>query len=353
MKKVLLISNKVMKYRIEIYNYFYEEMKKSDYEFIVLCNSVQNTNSNNEAKFKLIQQNFNFAVYSKLITEIKPDFIILFLHLKDRMIFKLIALSKFKKIPIIYWNHGIDRQHPKSIKNILYYFIHDICDALITYFPDNIHLFKKRNRKKLFVANNSLNYDYYPKNPYNKSEFRNKYNIKEEKVILFVSRISPERKLDLLLNQFKNTKYAVVIVGKGLNEVQKTIIDKSSNLYYLGAIYDDYEINSIFNSSDVFCIPGANGLSINQSLYWGKPIVTMNVYQGPEIYLVKSGVNGFVVEDEKELKEKICYLLDNDDIYLKFSQECKNIIKKEGNIKLMLNGFISAISYCENRSGHI
>ena len=41
MKKLLLISNSVMHYRISVYNYFWREFKDSGWELLVRCDEVQ------------------------------------------------------------------------------------------------------------------------------------------------------------------------------------------------------------------------------------------------------------------------------------------------------------------------
>ncbi|GAB6150669.1 glycosyltransferase family 4 protein [Clostridium novyi] len=344
MKKILLISNYIFSYRVKIYNYFYKELEKQGYKFIVMANECQ---VEDECEFNLILQPFDITTYIRKIQKINPDGVITFLHLKDSITFPVCMFCKLKKIPLIYWGHGIDRNNPKSIKNILYYIIHNMSDAIITYFPNCLEAFKKKNQKKIFIANNSLNYEYFPQKVYSRQFFKKKYNIKEDKIILFVSRIYKEKKLEVLLEGFKNSPYAVVIVGKGLNDNQQNIIKNSKNLYYLGAIYDEYEINCVYANSDLFCIPGANGLSINQALYWGKPVVTLEGKHGPEIYLVKHGENGFIVKSKEELIYKIKYLLDNDQVYRKFSDNCHEVIKEEATMEVMINGFVQALKYIQ------
>lgn len=344
MKKLLLVSNYVFTYRTRIYNKLSEAFKKEDLDFIVLSNMSQESAKN--CKFKLILKSFSIIGYIEQIKKINPDYIIIFLHLKDTILIPVILYSKLKKIPIIYWGHGIDRLNPKSIKNLAYYFIHDMSDAIITYFPNCVDSFKSKNRKKIFIANNCLNYDYFPQNVYDKTEFREKYKIKENKIILFVGRIYPKRKLEVLFKLFKGSEYAVVVVGSGLTPEMNNIIEDNKNFYYLGSIYDEYEINSIYANCDIFCIPGANGLAINQALYWGKPVITIKGLQGPETYLIKNGFDGFIVDNEQELKEKIIFLLEDDNAYKQFSENSKKIVQNEANIEKMINGFLQAIEYC-------
>ena len=113
MKKILLISNYVFHYRISNYNYFYDEFYKLGYEFVVLACDAQNVNFS--IKFPLLVEKFNIIKYKKLIDRINPAVIINFLHLKNLIFFPVVYYCKLKKIPVIYWNFGINTNTPNAI----------------------------------------------------------------------------------------------------------------------------------------------------------------------------------------------------------------------------------------------
>ena len=337
-----------MLYRIQIYNYFYERFKDEEIEFSVIADKFE---KNDNIKFNHKTLEFNMGKYLDEIKNQKPDYVILFLHILDKVWAPIIAYCKHHNIPVIYWNHAFIRKSPKSVKNVIYRIQQNACDAIILYSEDERKYIRKRNKAKTFVANNTLNFDYFPEEVYSRNEFTEKYGIREDKIVLFVSRIQKRKKLDVLLDQFQSEKdIAVVIVGPGIDEESKSIVDKNSNFYYLGPIYDDYEVNSIFANCDVFSIPGANGLSINQAFYWGKPVVTMQGWQGPEIGYLKDGETGFIVKNPLMLKEKILQLLNDREMLSRFSENCKKVIKNEANIEKMYKGFYDAIKYCNRNS---
>ena len=99
--KVLLISNKVMHYRVSIYNYFFRAFKKKGYDFSVLTNLIQVENQN-KIIFPYIEMDFNFRQYRDVIKKVEPDFVIIFLHLKDKIIWPLVHWLKIRKIPFSY-----------------------------------------------------------------------------------------------------------------------------------------------------------------------------------------------------------------------------------------------------------
>src|SRR5207302_2014192 len=119
------------------------------------------------------------------------------------------------------------------------------------------------------------------------------------------------------------------------------------NTKYLGALHDpdDRQISKLFKAADLFVVPGHIGLGLNQAFFWGLPVVTEHGNQPPEIHLLKSGRNGFMVpkDDLKELREKILYLVDNDDARRKFSENARADVRGEASIEGMFQGFWSAV----------
>src|SRR3954463_11036456 len=81
-KRVLLISNRVMHYRVSVYNYFWRHFREHGWDFVVLANELQRQNQN-ERQFEFIEIPFQFSRYRAEIERLKPDAVILFLHLKD------------------------------------------------------------------------------------------------------------------------------------------------------------------------------------------------------------------------------------------------------------------------------
>jgi glycosyltransferase involved in cell wall biosynthesis len=93
--------------------------------------------------------------------------------------------------------------------------------------------------------------------------------------------------------------------------------------------------------ADLFSIPGHVGLGLNQAFYWGLPVVTEDGLQPPEIHYLVDGRNGFIVpnNDLGQLKEKIVYLLKNDDVRKQFSRNAGSDIRENGSVERMFQGF--------------
>ncbi len=346
MKKILLVSNYVFHYRINNYNYFYNEFKKIGYEFHVLACEAQKVDF--EIKFPLTIKEFKFFSYIKFIKKLKPDVVINFLHLKDKIIFPIIYYCKLARIPVIYWNFGINTATPEAkFKNQLYYHIHRLSDAIILYSPSEKKFIKKKNHHKLFIGYNTLNFTNIDREKFtDRNYLRTRYNIKEKHIILFVGRIKPVKRLDWLLECFRNKDIAIVVVGSGINDEQLEIIKTTSNYYYLGEIsYDNDEIGRIFYSSDIYCVPGNLGLSLIEALFWGKPSVTFVKRGSPEMYYFKDGYNGYRVESKKDFEDKISELLNNPAKYRTISENAGKTYEEKAHIRYMFNGFRKAIEY--------
>jgi len=349
MKTVLLVSNPVLHYREKVYNYFTEAFAKDGYQFRVLANEFQQVGYS--FAFEHDEIPFSIGAYLKKIKEIQPDFVILFLHLKDVVMVPIILYCRTHGIPVIYWNQGINIRTPDAkLKNALFHGIHRLCDALITYTPEMKKNFPKSCQDRLFIAYNTLNFSGIDKTALPpKEEIKKKYGIKEDKVILYISRILPYKRVDLVMESFRDVEnVAVVIVGPGFSQAQQAFCDAHDNLYYLGEKYGD-DVNEIYHIGDIFTTPGHIGLAVNEAMFWGLPIVLLKGKHAPEAYYIKDGVTGYFAEDENDYRNYVLNLLKDDARRAEMSRATLEQYRKEVSIDRMYQGFIDAVRYCERK----
>ena len=348
MKKVLLISNYVFHYRQKVYNYFADRFLEDGFEFHVLSNEFQNAGY--AYKFNAHTLPMTVSGYKKIIDQLDPAVVIVFLHLKDKIELPIIYYCKRKHIPVIFWNKGVSDTDPNNvIKNMIYHHIHNTCDALVTYTPEMVESFKEKNRKKLFIAYNTVDCTDIDKNKYDRESIKRKYGIREGKVVLYVSRLKESKKIGRLLDALAGADdVAVVAMGAGITPELQAKFDSASNLYYLGQKYGD-EGNEVWAIGDVFSIPVSVGLGINEAIFWGMPTVTMQGFQPPEIYYLKEGKTGFITKNEVEYKERLLALLRDESHLAYMQQECAKEYEREVSIECMYKGFMDAIRYCEKK----
>jgi glycosyltransferase involved in cell wall biosynthesis len=353
-RRILLISNRVMHYRVSVYNYFRREFLREGWEFSVLADRVQESNRN-PVLFPLTLSPFKFKQYRREISRIRPDAVILFLHLKDLIFWPLFHWLKWQGIPVAFWTKTRNLDAPESrFRNVLFNYVHHLSDALILYNESLLHFVPEGERHKVFVANNTINFHDFPEVKETKEAIKEKLGIPFEKVLLFSGRIGEEKnrkKVDHLIEIFRDLDrkdLGLVIVGAGLGEELKSRMNPRNTLY-LGEVHDPehLQISRIFKMADFCSIPGHVGLGINQAFYWGLPMVTEEGKQPPEIGYLKHGRNGFMVpeNDLAALREQILFLADNDEVRTRFSACARKDIHAHGSIEGMFQGFLQAAEY--------
>lgn len=346
MKKILLISNKVHHYRSRIYNSFSEKLQTLGFEFHVISNHFQEVDF--ETTYIKHTLKFEIRPYLRKIDALKPDVVINFLHLKDSIFLPVVLFCKLRQIPNIYWGHGLNLHEKKNpIKNQLFKLIHNLSSAIILYTPNETQYIAPKNHAKTFIAYNTLNFSSIaPREISDKKSVKSKYRIKEDFVVLYISRILPYKGLDILMKMIPAMPgVGLVIAGPGISKEQQVKADTNANIYYLGEKYNT-EADEIFNMGDVFSTPGHIGLALNQSFFWGKPVLVLNKNHAPEIYYMKNGETGFVCDNEEELREKIILLQKNPTLLAQMSSNAKQVAKNQMSIDKMFNGFQQAIEFC-------
>ncbi len=352
--KILLISNQVLHYRVSLYNYFFQEFNKNGWELRVVANRVQST-SQILRKFNLKLMPFGFLEYAREIKKNAPAAVILFLHLKNLIIWPLVHWLKLKRIPLIYWTKTRNLDEGDSFwRKLLFNYIMHLSDGIILYTSNVLPNVPLRARHKAFPANNTINFNDFPEVIESKSQIKTNLGIPFNKVVLFAGRISEEgnrKKTDHLVEIFRNierSELGLVLVGSGMPDSLKKRMNPRNTLY-LGEVHDsvNLQISRVFKMADIFSIPGHVGLGINQAFYFGLPIVTEAGSHPPEICYLQSGRNGFVVPENDifALKEKILYLADNDTIRAEFSRNARADILANGSTENMFQGFLKCVEY--------
>ncbi len=353
-RRILLVSNQVMHYRVSVYNYFWRCFQDHGWEFVVLSNKLQRQNQN-QPLFEFVERPFDFSKYREEIRRINPEAVILFLHLKDRIQWPLIHWLKLSGIPVALWTKTRNLEDPDNwLRNLFFDYLHQISDGLILYTSSLRRFIPDRHHGKVFVANNTINFEDFPQIAEFKEDIKRELGIPFEKVVLFAGRIGEEKnrkKVDHLIDIFRELKrkdVGLVIVGSGLTEELRARMN-AANTIYLGEVHDpeNRQISRIFKMADVCSIPGHVGLGLNQAFFWGLPMVTEQGHQPPEIEYLRDGENGFIVpeNDRIALRDRLFFLIDNDAERKRMSANARRDILQNASIETMFNGFLSCVEY--------
>lgn len=173
--------------------------------------------------------------------------------------------------------------------------------------------------------------------------------------IIHVGRLVQWKRVDLLLQAFQSIKALVpqaelVVVGEGPEQEalkqQAVSLGVAPSVDFRGAVYDPGELGSIMKSCSVYVLAGMGGLSINDAMCFGLPIVC-SVCDGTEAALVQEGVNGtyFKEGDSADLTEKILSLLSSPGRAAEMGRNSVDIIRNRVNVNKVLNEYKRAFRF--------
>ncbi|MBR9916566.1 glycosyltransferase family 4 protein [bacterium] len=351
--KIFLFDPTCLSYRIHVYDFFKSEFEKAGYELTIFYD--KNEADINKEGYQGIE--YSFSSFRKLHIEEKPKVSIYFIWLSYMFSLPFLLYSKlFLSAKSIVWSKGINiAKIDQTLMNQFYYLRQRLADGLILYSDFEVQ-FIKSDLKKVFVANNTINQHVYnvAEGDDNQRAIKEKYGIKEDKVVLFVGRIQERKRLDLLVDIFSHqlTKHALVIVGPGMGDDMAEKINNQKNIYYPGPIYDINELSSLYSLADIFCIPGEIGLGINEAFLFGLPVVTTFIRHTSEMELLfQNNKNGllFKRDDKSDLLKKLTILLEDDQVYKMFSDNAKKTFEEKAKIEYMRDGFLKSINFVLNK----
>ena len=170
--------------------------------------------------------------------------------------------------------------------------------------------------------------------PRNKNKMREMLKIpKNKKIVLFVGRLSHRKGIELIYSCAKKMPSVLfIIIGNG------PIKENIRNCLFTGAKSHE-EIPMWMAAADIFVLPSySEGLpnALMEALSTGIPAIVTEIPGNLE--LVRDGETGFIVPvgDVNAIKEKISYLIKNEDILKRMGKEArKDMIEKYDRKKLI------------------
>jgi len=350
MKNILLLHYDLHFYRIFIYNVLDIELKKRNINLIVW--PIRVLGNINDIKFNLLQKDFSFSEYKKVLQEKKIVTVVNFIQPKTpSMTFylQIIFYAYLKGLNLVYYGHGVNLESNSKLSNFMYNILHLMYKKIILYSPNEKKFLWHIHQKKIIIANNTLVLE----NRHlliedSKDNLKKKYNINAKFVILFSGRIEKRKKLELLIdflaeNYEKNIN--LIIVGPTQDDNLINRMKKNTNIIYFGPQYNTKVMSELFFISDVFSIPGHIGLGIVEAFYWGLPVLTLNVKHAPEIYYLENGTNGFILNNDRMFKEKILELYNNPILLKKLSYNARQTYYNLARLDKMIYGIIEGVDF--------
>lgn len=267
-------------------------------------------------------------------------------------------ISKLKRKKFVIWTETFDwKRAPKA--KLLEPLVKLICkhaDACVAVGTKSREYFLKKgvSSNKIFIAPDAAN-SYKIKKKVNDQDLKNK------KIILYLSRIVPYKGLDLLIEAFAKLEKEIknsflLIAGKGSFEQKAKSLAQElgiKNIKFLGPV-DKEHIGFYYSICDVFVLPSTFrdydaecwGLVLNEAMAFGKPIVSTDAVGGA-YDLIENRINGFRVKhgNVEELYLALKKILTNDNLRKEMGKESKKLIETKFNYHNMAKGFELAINY--------
>ena len=187
---------------------------------------------------------------------------------------------------------------------------------------------------KAFYANNTLDTELIWQN------YSFTINRSTTKTLLFIGRLVPSKRLDLLFQYYQELKkklpnMRLIIIGDGPgNPLVREKSCGNENILWRGAVVDEAKIAQDMKRAHLVFHPGASGLTIVHAFCYGKPYVTLRdcKLHGPELsYLVDSS-NGLLLKgDLRNDVLRITDLLKDENAY---NRMCHNAFAKAQELSI-------------------
>ncbi len=366
--KIAFITNICSHYRVKLFEKISENYN-TQFVFFSKGNEWYSEKKNkiHKGKFKEIHKN-GLKLFSHLLFS-DYDIVIKCINNKLNLLISFFYAKLFGKCFIL-WT-GVWMQ-PKTIFHILTFplikFIYKHSDAIVVY---GKHIEKYLNNlgvksEKIFIAWNTIDNDLFNSKVLNEDELQIKksININNEKVILYVGRLSEEKGLEYLFEAFfmiqKELDIVLLIIGEGSkkkfleNMVYQLQLKK---IFFLNYVANN-DLHKYYSMADVFVLPSIStkkvkepwGLVVNEAMNQGCPIIVTNAVGAAVGGLIDDGINGFVVEEKNsgELAKVITKILTNDDLSNSMREASFEKIKN-WNYDFQVSGFFNAIRYVNEK----
>ena len=241
-------------------------------------------------------------------------------------------------IPLVTTLHGTDitlvGQHP-SYKHAVEFSINQ-SDAITSVSEslkkDTLQFFNIK--KEIQVITNFIdNSEFDEPSDCQRTQFANP----DEKILIHVSNLRPVKRVDEVLQIFKNVqkkvKSRLIIIGEGpdmekVNQFLEENPELISKIRLLGKVNDLYRILQL---SDVFLLPSEQesfGLAALEAMSSGVPVISSNSGGLPEVNF--DGISGYLsnVGDVDEMAANAIKILKDDDVLNQFKANALEVAKK-------------------------
>lgn len=255
--------------------------------------------------------------------------------------------------PMIVWGHGYTKKEDSRLRRLLREAYQVGASAVILYSEHALAMgFKEHPKRPLTIANNTIS------DPADNLAYKKRST--ESERILFVSRLFPENRVDLLLQSIASiateTPAHIDIVGEGPDLPRlKNLCHKlgiSPAVTFHGAIYDQSKLVPLYLKAGIYCYPSNAGLSLITAAAFGLPLICGDDYRShnPEILILRHGETGltFIHNDPADLAKKLTQLLSSP----RMAEALGAQARKEYETNYSVSAWVNSMSNCIDQVLH-
>lgn len=279
----------------------------------------------NIQQYEIIHLNGTRSYQNNVVMDLALKYNIPYILQAHGSIMRIVERKKFKFLYDLVWGNRLIENASKFI-------------ALSNSEADT-HEMMGIDRSKIVIIPNGVDLTRFHNLP-EKGEFRDKYSLQKERIILYLGRLHRSKGLDLLIEAFlevtqKNDYVTLVLVGPD-GGFKQSLIKKIEELHvekkviFTGLVSEE-EKYSAFIDADVFVTPKFYGFPITfvEACACGCPIITTN---GGDYLDWIDGKAGFsTVFNKSDVADAICKILRNDNLRLEMSANCIYLVKEKFN----------------------
>lgn len=283
-----------------------------------------------------------------------------------------ILKSSYTGVPLVLWGHGRSK-HQSAWREAVRLRLGRSATAILLYSKTVAdHLVQERGFEsaRVFVAQNALDQNpiqearrSWLERPQDLNDFAQRHRLDPTRTIIFVSRLIPENRVDILIRAFEQISREepttkLVIVGRGPEEeslkMQVAASGLDEKVIFGGAIYSDMELAPWMLNSTLFCYPENIGLSLLHAFGFGLPVVTSDdvASHNPEIEALVPGENGLTYRhgDANDLARQCLRLMRQPSLRSAMSERALSTVLERYTLDTMARGFIDVARFVAGRT---
>lgn len=172
--------------------------------------------------------------------------------------------------------------------------------------------------------------------------------------ILHIGRLVRWKRVDLLIDalpavtdHFPDTELTIIGDGPELDNLIRQAREKGieNRVHFVGAVYQPEILGSYMHESAVYVLAGMGGLSINDAMTYGMPVIC-SVCDSTEKDLVHDGENGFYFEEGNaaSLATQIIRIFNNPELTTRMGAASERIIREQINLDKVCDRYLKAFS---------